>query len=76
MVSLVVRIERLVDDDFPRVVQCSLIDAGGVRHDFVEKVPVVSASDIRAEGLYLSQGALIASSKMNGRAIMKRSLFE
>lgn len=52
MVSLVVQIERLVDDDFPRFVGCSLIDADGARHDFVEKVPMVSASDLRAESHY------------------------
>jgi len=56
MVSLVVRIEQIVDDHFPQFVGCSLIDADGVRHEFVEKVPVVSKSEFRAESHFPQPG--------------------
>lgn len=41
MISLVVQIERVVDDHFPVWVGCVLTDADGVRHEFVEKAPVI-----------------------------------
>ncbi len=49
MISVVVQIERFVDEHFPGFVGCSLIDADGMRHDFIEKVPIVSANDLRSD---------------------------
>lgn len=51
-----VQIERYVDDTFPGVVACVLIDADGGRHEFIEKVPVVSSSDLRADSSYPQPG--------------------
>jgi len=45
MISLVVQIERVVDDHFPVWVGCVLTDADGVRHEFVEKEPVISTGE-------------------------------
>ncbi|WP_394782240.1 hypothetical protein [Undibacterium sp.] len=56
MFNLVVEIERFVDNDFPGFVECSLVDAGGVRHEFVEKVPVVSSANLRDDSTYLQSG--------------------
>lgn len=52
MISLVVQIERFVDEHFPGFVGCVLTDANGVRHEFIEKRPVVSTSDLRSESVY------------------------
>lgn len=56
MISLLVQTERFVDEHFPEFVGCVLIDAEGVRHEFVEKAPVVSTSDVRSESLYPQPG--------------------
>lgn len=41
-VQLKVQIVRYVDDYFPGIVECELVDAAGHLHTFVEKGPVVS----------------------------------
>jgi hypothetical protein len=41
-VQLKVQIVRYVDDYFPGIVECELVDAGGYLHTFVEKGPLVS----------------------------------
>jgi hypothetical protein len=56
MVNLVVQIERFVDEHFPGFVECVLIDADGVRHEFVEKGPVVSTNDLRIDSRYPQPG--------------------
>ena len=40
--QLKVQIVRYVDDYFPGIVECELVDAGGHLHTFIEKGPVVS----------------------------------
>ena len=40
--QLRVRIVRYVEDYFPGIVECKLVDAGGRVHTFIEKGPVVS----------------------------------
>lgn len=50
--SLLVQIERVVDDHFPIWVACVLTDADGVRHEFVEKGPVVSTGELMSESHY------------------------
>lgn len=42
LLMLSVTIVKLVDDAFPGWVECTLVDAAGVRHVFVDKVPVVT----------------------------------
>ena len=56
MVNLVVQIERFVDEHFPGFVECVLIDADGVRHEFVEKWSVVSTNDLRPDSRYPQPG--------------------
>jgi hypothetical protein len=56
--SLVIQIERFVADDQPGVVECSLIDAFGSRHIFVEKIPVVTAEDIWSDSSYPRTGGV------------------
>jgi hypothetical protein len=56
MANLVVQIERFVDEHFPGFVECVLIDADGVRHEFVEKVPVVSKVGPMSDSHYPSPG--------------------
>lgn len=56
MISLMVQIEHFVDGHFPGFVECAFVDAYGVRHEFVEKVPVVSTSDLRSDSLYPQPG--------------------
>jgi len=51
-----VQIERYVDDAFPGLVACMLSDADGCRHEFIEKVPVVSSNDLRADSSYPQPG--------------------
>jgi hypothetical protein len=58
MFSLVIQVERFVDEHFPGFVGCALTDADGVRHEFVEKVPVVSTRDLRSSSLYPQAGHL------------------
>lgn len=56
MFSLTVQIERYVDEHFPGFVECVLIDAEGVRHEFHEKVPVVSAIGLNTKSVYPQPG--------------------
>lgn len=46
MTSLSIKITRFVDEGFPGVVECTLLDAEGVLHTFIEKVPVVSLESL------------------------------
>lgn len=46
MAALRVMIERFVDDEFPGVVECSLVDSDNCTHRFVEKAPVVSTANL------------------------------
>ena len=56
MPDIVVQIDRIVDDSFPGFVACSLIDAMGNAHVFVEKSPVVTNETLSARGRYPKQG--------------------
>jgi hypothetical protein len=58
MINLVVQIERFVDEHFPGFVGCVLTDADGVRHEFIEKGPVVSTNDLRSESIYPQSGCI------------------
>lgn len=56
MISLVVQIERVVDDHFPGWVGCVLTDADGVRHEFVEKAPVIRTGERMSGSHYTRPG--------------------
>ena len=54
-----VEISRYVDASFPGWVECTLVDALGVKHMFVEKVPVVTKAHLDA-GISYPQPGVIA----------------
>ena len=58
MPSLAVQISRFVDEHQPGFVECVLVDADGTTHLFVEKVPIVSRLDLRADSGYPCAGAI------------------
>lgn len=56
MVALPVTIERLVEDGFPGVVECVLIDSDDCAHRFVEKAPVVSIEALSFNSIFPQLG--------------------
>jgi hypothetical protein len=54
-----IEISRYVDNSFPGWVECILVDALGVEHIFVEKVPVVTKAHLDA-GISYPQPGVIA----------------
>lgn len=50
--QLIVSIDRFVDEHQPGFVECSLMDANGTTHLFVEKIPVVAAEQLWKESNY------------------------
>jgi hypothetical protein len=58
MSAVAVRITRFVDDHQPGFVECELVDAAGVLHIFVEKVPVVTTEALLSESSYPSGGVI------------------
>ena len=58
MLAVKVEISRYVDDLFPGVVECTLVDALGVEHMFVEKVPIVTEAHLNADTSYPQPGVI------------------
>lgn len=58
MPSVIVEITSLVDDKFPGFVECTLVDADGRSHTFVEKVSVVTQEPLGLESEYPCEGAI------------------
>ncbi len=58
MLLLSVQIDRFVDEHPPGFVECSLVDANGTRHLFVEKVPVLASEDLWTDSAYPRPGAI------------------
>jgi hypothetical protein len=56
MDALSVTIERFVDDHFPGWVECSLIDADDCMHQFIEKAPVVSTTNLLPDSAFPQPG--------------------
>jgi hypothetical protein len=52
MNTIRISITAFADDGFPGWVDFEIIDANGVLHQFVEKVPVVSVEDLRHDSVY------------------------
>jgi hypothetical protein len=57
MPEVTVAILHIVDDGFPALVECELIDRFGKAWRFIEKLPVVEAKD-RHHGLFPRPGAI------------------
>ncbi len=55
---LTIQIERFVDEDQPGFVECSLMDAYGTGHLFVEKYPIVTTEELRSDSSYPRTGAI------------------
>jgi hypothetical protein len=58
MEFLIVQITRFADEHQPGWVACEFEDAEGVRHTFVEKVPVITNLDLDATSKYPQPGML------------------
>src|ERR1700730_17576937 len=58
MPAVAIRITRFVDDHQPGFVECQLVDAAGVSHIFLEKVPVVTTEVLRSTSSYPCSGAI------------------
>ncbi|MEO8043055.1 MAG: hypothetical protein ABI646_10625 [Acidobacteriota bacterium] len=58
MLAIKVEITRFVDDHQPGFVECLLIDAHGKEHLFIEKVPVVTLSDLNESSSYPAEGVI------------------
>lgn len=56
MDALTVTIERFVDDDFPSLVECVLVDSDDYTHRFVEKAPVVGTSNLSLDSAFPQLG--------------------
>ena len=56
MPALAVEIIRLADEHFPGFVECGFVDVLGNRHTFVEKVPVVTQSNLNVRSSYPQPG--------------------
>jgi hypothetical protein len=46
------------DSQYPAVVECTLVDAAGVPHRFVEKAPIVTEADLDAGSRYPQSGVI------------------
>lgn len=55
---LKVQVVRYVDNGFPGWVESEFIDAEGRRHEFVEKVPIISDEQIGPEDIYPRNGRI------------------
>ena len=73
-VWLVVEIARFVDAHQPGFVECRLVDADGVQHAFIEKVPVVSTDDRAEASAYPCPGALACEVQERWRDASGRDL--
>jgi len=53
-----VQIIRFVDTHQPGWVECEFVDAEGRRHIIIDKVPVLSSNDLRADSEYPTLGSV------------------
>jgi len=58
MPTVVIQIVRFVDEHQPGFVECSLVDAHGEQHLFIEKVPVVTTEDLWSSSTYPRPAAI------------------
>ncbi len=58
MNTIRISISAFADDCFPGWVDCEMIDANGVLHQFVEKVPVVSNENLQRDSTYPRDGTI------------------
>jgi len=59
MKAIRVQIDRCVDaSQYPAVVECTLVDAAGTAHRFVEKAPIVTEADLDSGSAYPQPGVI------------------
>ena len=58
MPSVSFEIARFVDDHQPGFVECILVDADGLQHTFVEKIPVISPNNLGPTSIYPCAGVV------------------
>lgn len=78
MTCIAVEISRFVDAHQPGFVECTLVDAGGTRHFFLEKLPVVTSANLWSGSNYPQPGVIACEVKEewlnnDGKALAKIS---
>jgi hypothetical protein len=58
MPFLKVAITRFVDDHQPGFVECTFVDARGIAHTVIEKVPIVTTEHLSRDSQYPREGAI------------------
>ena len=58
MPEIKVEISRYIDNSFPGWVECYFIDAWGIKHEFREKIPVVTSKDLDKDSIYPQEGVI------------------
>jgi hypothetical protein len=81
MPTLLVQIDRFISDDQPGFVECSFVDANGVRHLIHDKVPVVTQENLNAGSSYPRLGYVACRvveewRDMGGRYVLRVSTEE
>lgn len=76
MPEIVVAIVGIADEAFPGFVVCTLVDAHGREHMFIEKAPVVSTEDISAASVlpmpgYVACEIVAALNDERGRSLLR-----
>jgi len=56
--AIAIEIERFVDEHQPGFVECSLVDALGCSHHFIEKIPIVTTVDIWSDSTFPQAGSI------------------
>jgi hypothetical protein len=56
MTFIQVTIRRFVDDWQPGFVECTFVDAHGIEHSIIEKIPVVTRRDLWSDSEYPTAG--------------------
>jgi hypothetical protein len=79
--DVAVQIVRFVDAHNPGVVECTLIDAEGVTHSFIDKVPIFTNEMLVADSLYPQPGSLGCTilaqwQDSKGRSLMRINTIE
>jgi hypothetical protein len=58
MIGLRLEITRFVEEGQPNLVECIFIDSHGKKHSIIEKVPVVSSEELKADSSYPRSGVI------------------
>jgi hypothetical protein len=76
MPELLVQIDRFMDEHPPGFVACSVVDAMGTRHEFVEKVPIVTTENVSKDSSYPAPGTVACRVEREWQAPNGRRLIQ